>query len=357
MSELKENILSEVPPEEERTKAPQTDLAVLAEPVQTDLETDQSDDAGNLNFTNQRFANIRSDVHIVSLDRRATVETEADTEMKHLLELLASLRSRHILMGKLEGIETSESGDPRAVLHYGSFKVLIPSFEMMEPPEDLRGMNLNDVMRYLITKRLGSEIDFIVKGIDQEAGVVVASRKEAMAVRRRQFYFGQDREGNNLLYEGAIAEARVISVIRTGIFVELFGQEVYIPAMELSYQRILDCAKLYMTGQKILVKILSLDRSQPQNIRVTLSVKQTRKNPYDTILEKYIPGNHYIGTVTMVDVNGVFVALDGGVDCLCIYPVRGIPLIGSRVTVRIYKVNPETKRITGDIIHSVSMIE
>ena len=317
----------------------------------------QSDDAGGLNFTNQKFANIRSDVHIVSLDRRSTVATEADTEMKYLLDLLASLRSRHILSGKLEGIESSESGEPRAVLHYGSFKVLIPSFEMMDPPDDLRGMNPNDVMRYLITKRLGSEIDFIVKGIDQEAGVVVASRKEAMAVRRRQFYLGQDREGNNLLYEGAIAEARVISVIRTGIFVELFGQEVYIPAMELSYQRILDCAKLYMTGQKILVKILSLDRSQPQNIRVSLSVKQTRKNPYDTILEKYIPGNHYIGTVTMVDVNGVFVALDGGVDCLCVYPVRGIPLIGSRVTVRIYKVNPETKRITGDIIHSVSMIE
>lgn len=354
MSELKENVLSEVPTEQQ---ASQTDLAVLAETVQTDLEVNQSDDAGGLNFTNQKFANIRSDVHIVSLDRRSTVATEADTEMKYLLDLLASLRSRHILTGKLEGVESSEAGDPRAVLRYGSFKVLIPSFEMMEPPEDMRGMNPNEVMRYLISKRLGAEIDFIVKGIDQEAGVVVASRNEAMTVRRRQFYFGQDREGNNILYEGAVAEARVTSVIRSGIFVELFGVETYIPATEVSYQRILDCGKLYAVGQKVLVKILNIDRSQPKRIQVSVSIKQTKKNPYDSIVEKYIPGNHYIGTVTMVDVNGVFVALDGGVDCLCVYPVRGIPLIGSRVTVRIYKVNPDTKRITGDIVHTASMIE
>ena len=354
MSELQENVLSEVPTEKQ---APQTDLAVLSDPIQTDLEANQSDDAGGLNFTNQKFANIRSDVHIVSLDRRSTVQTEADTEMKYLLDLLASLRSRHILTGKLEGVESSEAGDPRAVLRYGSFKVLIPSFEMMEPPEDMRGMNPNEVMRYLISKRLGAEIDFIVKGIDQDAGVVVASRNEAMTVRRRQFYFGQDREGNNILYEGAVAEARVTSVIRSGIFVELFGVETYIPATEVSYQRILDCGKLYAVGQKVLVKILNIDRSQPKRIQVSVSIKQTKKNPYDSIVEKYIPGNHYIGTVTMVDVNGVFVALDGGVDCLCVYPVRGIPLIGSRVTVRIYKVNPDTKRITGDIVHTASMIE
>ena len=354
MSELKENVLSEVPTEKQ---ASQTDLAVLSDPIQTDLEANQSDEADNYYFANQKFANIRSDVHIVSLDRRSTVQTEADTEMKYLLDLLASLRSRHILTGKLEGVESSEAGDPRAVLRYGSFKVLIPSFEMMEPPEDMRGMNPNEVMRYLISKRLGAEIDFIVKGIDQEAGVVVASRNEAMTVRRRQFYFGQDREGNNILYEGAVAEARVTSVIRSGIFVERFGVETYIPATEVSYQRILDCGKLYAVGQKVLVKILNIDRSQPKRIQVSVSIKQTKKNPYDSIVEKYIPGNHYIGTVTMVDVNGVFVALDGGVDCLCVYPVRGIPLIGSRVTVRIYKVNPDTKRITGDIVHTASMIE
>ena len=51
---------------------------------------------------------------------------------------------------------------------------------------------------------------------------------------------------------------------------------------------------------------------------------------------------------------GVFVALDGGVDCLCSYPPRGRPLRGARVTVRILGINHETNRIWGVITH-VSM--
>lgn len=351
MSDKTEMIVSGVPPEEHLEEKTSTSTPAAA-PIQN-----ESEELIPAAQTRQKFTNIRSDQRVVTIERNAEVTTQADTQMKHLLELLASLRSRHILTGKLEGVEVSDSGEPRASLYYGGFKVLIPSFELMDPPESFRDMDPNEVMRYLITKRLGAEIDFVVKGIDQEANLVVASRKEAMALRRRQFFFGQDREGNNLLYEGAIAEARVVSTIRSGIFVELFGVEAFISSQELSYQRILDAGKVYIPGQRILVKVVSLIRGPSQSVQVMLSVKQTQLNPYDSIVEKYIPGNHYIGTVTMVDVNGVFVALDGGVDCLCMYPARGIPLIGSRVTVRIHKVDPETRRVNGDIIHTAGRIE
>ena len=59
----------------------------------------------------------------------------------------------------------------------------------------------------------------------------------------------------------------------------------------------------------------------------------------------------YVGTVSMVDVNGVFVALDGGIDCLCSYPKRGRPPRGARVTVRILGINHESNRIGGAITH------
>ena len=48
---------------------------------------------------------------------------------------------------------------------------------------------------------------------------------------------------------------------------------------------------------------------------------------------------------------GVFVALDGGIDCLCSYPKRGRPPRGARVTVRILGINHETNRIWGAITH------
>ena len=65
-------------------------------------------------------------------------------------------------------------------------------------------------------------------------------------------------------------------------------------------------------------------------------------------------GNRYVGTVSMVDTTGVFVALDGGIDCLCSYPKRGRPPRGSRVTVRILGINNESNRIWGAITHIAS---
>ena len=326
--------------------------------VQTDLMGGEEAAAENAPapVMNQKFTNIRNEERVVTIDRQRSVETEADRQMSDLLDLLESLRSKKIMTGKIEGVENSAGGIPSAVLKHGGFKIIIPCFECVNPPADFREQDPNSVYQYVLNKHLGAEIEFVVKGIDQESEVVVASRKEAMAIRRRQFYFGQDKDGNNILYEGAIAEARVVSVIRPGIFVEVFGVQCYIPSNELSYQRLLDASAHYQNGMRILVKILKLDRTDPKNVKITVSVKQTKKNPYETVFERYCVGNHYIGTVTMVDINGIFVALDGGIDCLCPFPIRGRPLIGARVTVRLSHISEESHRVRGDIVYSTRVL-
>ena len=54
----------------------------------------------------------------------------------------------------------------------------------------------------------------------------------------------------------------------------------------------------------------------------------------------------------MIDENGVFVALEGGVDVLCKYPDRGArPPRGTVVTVRITTKNEEMNRLFGLITH------
>jgi ribosomal protein S1 len=139
------------------------------------------------------------------------------------------------------------------------------------------------------------------------------------------------------------------------MFVDLFGLETYIPLRELSYQRRIDAAAHYQPGQRVPVKILTLDRSDRNSIRVTASVKRAGENPYEAALKKYTPGSRYVGTVSLVDTNGVFVSLDGGIDCLCSYPKRGRPPRGSRVTVRIIGVNHESNRIWGAITHMTTV--
>ena len=197
MSEILVNVVSGAPPEEEMS--PEMALAAAANELAQAADTgevllvaseDGAGDIQDLAATRNKFTNIRSDQRVVSIDSKPSVKTEADKQMSNLVNLVASLRSRHILCGKLEGVENSSSGEPRGILQYGEFKVLIPCNELMDVPENMRDMNPNDVMRYMFGKRLGAEIEFIVLGIDQGAEVVIGSRKEAMNLRRRQFYYG-----------------------------------------------------------------------------------------------------------------------------------------------------------------------
>lgn len=315
-------------------------------------EKNAGDDVEEVPKPRKRRASTRSKP-VVAIDERLGVETEADKAKNDLLDLLESQKTGRILTGTIQGVERPPDNPSRslAVIYHGEFKVIIPAEEAVEPPADYRGRLPEDVLHYMLTKRLGAEVDYIVKGIDPKSGLAVASRLEAMKAKRKAYYLGTDRDGNNLLYSGVCAEARIVSVIRAGIFVDLFGLEIYIPLRELSYQRWMDAAAYFQPGQRILVKVLEVDRSDRNQIKATASVKQAGENPYEKALRRYSVGNRYVGTVSMVDTNGVFVALDGGIDCLCSYPKRGRPPRGSRVTVRILGINNDSNRIWGAITH------
>lgn len=348
--------------------APQTDLKAPKKPgrrkktEEMPTQSDTEENPGEIVTADgvlqapkepSRRSRARPGSSILAIDGQLSVETDADKARNDLLDLLESQKTGRILSGTIQGIERPADNPARslAVIYHGAFKVIIPAEEAVEPPEDYRGRVPEDVLHYMLTKRLGAEVDYIVKGMDRTAGLAVGSRLEAMRAKRRQYYLGTDRDGNNLIHSGISAEARVVSVIRAGIFVDLFGLEVYIPLRELSYQRLMDAAGYFQPGQRILVKILEVDRSNRNQIRVAASVKQAGENPYERALRKYTVDNRYVGTVSMVDTNGVFVALDGGIDCLCSYPKRGRPPRGARVTVRILGINHETNRIWGAITH------
>lgn len=348
-------IAPESPEIDESADAHKTETEVDKKPKKkrkTEMGEEGSATAREPDKTKKR-ATVKPKSNVVAIDGVRQVETDADKTQNDLLDLMESMKTGKILSGTIQGVEraSEHNSTSLAVIYHGSFKVVIPAIEAINPPDDYRGVEPDEVHHYMLTKRLGAEVDFVVKGIDVKAGVAIASRLEAMKLKRKQYYFATDRDGNHLLYSGVCAEARVVSVIRAGIFADVFGVEVYIPLRELSYQRIMDASGYFQPGQRILVKVLSVDRIDKENVKVTASVKQAAENPYEKALRRYTVGNRYVGTVSMVDVNGVFVALDGGIDCLCSYPKRGRPPRGARVTVRILGINRETNRIWGAITH------
>ena len=362
--ELEQSALDEIPSDEEQAVPdPIPDPSAEKEPepdeneeTEAEQETEsEPEPAGSeapepVQRPRRRRQARAANAPVLAIGDRLTVETAAEKARSDLLDLVESMKTQRILTGTIQGVEQAGSRS-LAVLYHGDFKIIIPADQAVLLVEDRQGRSPEEILYDTLNKRLGAEIDYIIKGIDQESGIAVGSRLEAMEIKRRQYYFGRDRDGNNLIYEGVCAEARIVSVIRAGIFVDLFGLEVYIPLRELSYQRLMDAGVQYQTGQRVLVKILKIDRSDRSHIQVTASVKQAGENPYEKALKRYSVGNRYVGTVSMVDTTGVFVALDGGIDCLCSYPKRGRPPRGSRVTVRILGINHESNRIWGAITH------
>lgn len=216
-------------------------------------------------------------------------------------------------------------------------------------PKDLRDLTPFEVYHYLLSKRLGCEIDYVVKGIDPDTGIAVGDRMAAMATKRRHFYINTTREGLYRIYEGLVCEARVMSVVPAGMYVEIFGIDVYIPLRELSYIRLVDAMGHFLPGDRVLVKIVRLNREDPDDIHVLASVKRVTSNPQEKAFEKIVIDNNYAGTVSMLDSTGIFVHLDIGIDCRCRFPPRSRPPKGSRVVVKIAGVDSETKRVWGII--------
>ena len=285
---------------------------------------------------------------IVTIEDERTVQTDDDKAKSDLLDLQEAAKSGKILTGVIQGYEKTnmDLSGSRVVVYYGACKILISSMKLVEEPENLKGKAKETVYAMMAQKRLGAEIEFMVKTVDEKEMTAVANRLEAMAVRRENFY----HKKNGIIQEGSCAEARVMAVSPSGIWVEIFGVETFIPIMELGYQRIFQPAQLFQPGQRVLVKILTVNKSNGK-VKVTASVKQAQENPFEREIWKFTQGNLYLGKVTMVNEHGVYVALDGGVDCLCSFPTRGRPPRGARVTVKITSINPTTSRIKGYITH------
>lgn len=280
------------------------------------------------------------------------IQTEIDKARDKFLDLVESLKTGRYLTDKIQGVEKhSGLGEPRAVIFHGDYKVIIMASMIVDLPKDLRGQDPYEVYHYLLTKRLGSEIDYVVKGIDRNTGLAVGSRKDAMATKRRHYYLNQTRDGTYRIYEGLCCEARVMSVIPYGIFVDLFGIDVYIPLRELSYVRLTDAMGYYEPGDRVLVKVTQLNRDDPDDIRVAASVKQVAANPVDKALEKIEVNSNYAGTVTLTDSTGIFVRLDMGAECRCRFPYRARPPKGARVVVKIAGVDMEQKTVWGNITY------
>ncbi len=257
---------------------------------------------------------------ILTIEAGGVVLTDEELAEIAWHEIQNAYRTRKILTGMLGGIEILDGGNTVAVVEYKGYRVIIPVKEMavlkytkMEPDEH-RDFILRQ--QKLISKMLGAEIDFIVKGIDSKTRSIVASRKEAMLKKRKTFYMETDANGNYKIYDGRIVQARVIAVAEKGIRVEAFGVECSIMSRELSWDWIGDAHDRYSIGDEILVRIQSVNREDTENITIKADVKSvTEKNNRPNLSLCRVQGK-YAGKIIDVHKGVVYVRLTNGINAI-----------------------------------------
>lgn len=114
---------------------------------------------------------------------------------------------------------------------------------------------------------------------------------------------------------GSRVKGKISSITDYGLFVELKkGVEGLVHISEVSWtDRIADLQRKFKVGDDVEVLIVSLD---PQNRRMSLSIKQLEKNPWESISEKFKAGQKISGTISNITDFGIFVQLVPGVDGL-----------------------------------------
>ena len=257
---------------------------------------------------------------VLTIDARSEVQTEEEREAIIWHEIQNSHRTRRILTGTLDGVEKTESGLTLAVVNYKGFRVAIPIKEMLlhtgKMPSGREYLELMERLNSILNSRLGCEIDFIVKGYDNDTRSVVASRKEAMYRKRQTFYLDTDELGEHLIYEGRVVQARVVAVAEKVIRVEVFGVECSIVARGLSWEWIGNARDHFSVGDRILVRVLKINRTDLEHLSIRVDVRSVSATNSHDNLKKCLPQCRYAGRVTDVRNGVVFIRLNNGVNAI-----------------------------------------
>lgn len=229
---------------------------------------------------------------------------------------------------------------------------------------------VSEIIKY-VQRRKFSEVDFIVNKVDVDnfgALLIIASRLAGMAKQRQRYWYAKEKNtGKDYIRAGKVAQARVVAVVKDSIFVELFGCETRIPAKNLSYVFLRDVRDHFKNGDTVEVLITEVNTTQTEkgkHIDFRASYKETQYDLYRSYFLQHRPGDNVVGKVMHVKYNEkenlfeIFVNVNNQnrVQVVCNMK-RGVeqpPAVEDWVDIKILKMDPETLKARGELIHVYS---
>src|ERR1051326_8658245 len=160
-----------------------------------------------------------------------------------------------------------------------------------------------------LEKIVGQEIRCRITKLDVADENVVVDRRivaeeEERANRERRY---------SEIKEGDTVHGVVRSLADYGAFVDIGEVDGLLHVSDISWGRVNKPADVLSVGQAIEARVLKIDHDKR---RISLGLKQLQPHPWDSVAEKFKPGERVRGVVTRLMDFGAFVELEPGIEGL-----------------------------------------
>ncbi|TSI09027.1 30S ribosomal protein S1 [Lysinibacillus sp. BW-2-10] len=194
----------------------------------------------------------------------------------------------------------------------------------------------------------GKTLSFKITELDKEKGRLILSHRavlEQEKASKKKSVFGEIKSGD-------ILEGTVQRIATFGAFVDIGGVDGLVHISQVSHEHIDDVSSVLSEGQSVKVKVLSVD---PENERISLSIKDTLPGPWSNIEENVSKGAVLTGTVKRLVSFGAFVEVFPGIEGLVhisqishkhINTPHEVLKEGQEVEVKVLDVNANDKRLS-----------
>ena len=276
-----------------------------------------------------KVVKINQEYKNVVVSHKALIEAELEAQKR---EIISKLEKGQVLEGKVKNITA-----------YGVFV-------------DLGGV---DGLVHITDLSWGRVSDpHEVVQLDQDIKVVIIDfnddkKRIALGVKQLLPHPWDNLDPN--LKVGDHIHGRVVVMADYGAFVEVQpGVEGLIHVSEMSWSQHLRSAQDFLkVGDEVEAVILTLDR---EDRKMSLGIKQLKKDPWENIEEKYAIGSRHAAKVLYFTNFGVFVEIEEGVDGLIhisdlswtkkIKHPSEFTSIGSDIEVQVLEIDKENRRLS-----------
>ncbi len=216
----------------------------------------------------------------------------------------------------------------------------------------LRGFIPASQMELHFVKDLSTYVGQTVKALPIE----IESHKRRLVLSRRQLLEREreikQQEVFGTLHEGDVLKGVVKRLVEYGAFIDIGGVDGLAHISDLSWERVTHPSDVLKVGQEVDVYVKNVD---PEAHRISLSIKQTQRDPWLDRAEGYREGDFIEGKIVKLAKFGAFMEIEPGFDGLIpmgelsdrrIENADEAVAVGDIVKVKVLRIDLKRKRIS-----------